>query len=60
MKEGDDYKIDAFGRDGCRAPMQWNENYENIPGWIPINEEYQTNNVATQSLDVNTPLNYCF
>jgi alpha-glucosidase len=43
------------GRDGCRAPMQWN-NTENAgftsgPPWLPVNPDYPVRHAAAQSQD---------
>jgi alpha-glucosidase len=50
------------GRDGCRTPMQWND--QNLAGfteanesWLPINPNYKEINVDLQKQDPNSVLN---
>ena len=41
------------GRDGCRAPMQWDDSpqagFTTGRPWLPLNPDYPTRNVAAQS-----------
>jgi alpha-glucosidase len=51
------------GRDGERTPMQWNNDTNAGFGatrrpWLPIGENYRTVNVATESRDPDSLLNY--
>ena len=51
----------GLGRDGERTPMQWND--EHMAGftsaetaWLPVADDYRTENVASQSQDPNSML----
>jgi alpha-glucosidase len=51
------------GRDGERTPMQWNNDTNAGFGgihkpWLPVGENYKTVNVATESKDPDSLLNY--
>jgi alpha-glucosidase len=50
------------GRDGCRAPMQWNSEInagfsEKTP-WLPVNKDYPKRNVIQQASDPDSLLNF--
>lgn len=40
------------GRDGCRAPMQWDDSpyagFSNVQPWLPVHPDYTFRNVAAQ------------
>jgi glycosidase len=42
-------------RDGCRTPMQWDASeqagFSSVEPWLPVQDDYQTRNVAVQSAD---------
>lgn len=46
------------GRDGCRAPMQWdgsdNAGFSQTEPWLPVHENYPRRNVAAQRADPNS------
>ena len=50
------------GRDGCRAPMQWNSEinagFSHNPPWLPVHQDYTTRNVAQQVSDPDSLLNF--
>jgi alpha-glucosidase len=50
------------GRDGCRAPMQWNAaqnaGFSDADPWLPVNANYQKRNVVNQSADPDSTLNF--
>jgi alpha-glucosidase len=50
------------GRDGERTPMQWsdapNAGFTNGTPWLPVPASYKTHNVATESKDPNSVLNF--
>lgn len=50
------------GRDACRAPMQWNEapraGFTSGDPWLPVNTDYMMKNVAYQSEDPASLLNF--
>jgi alpha-glucosidase len=50
------------GRDGCRAPMQWDETVNAgcspVKTWLPAHPNYQMRNVAAQQKDPNSMLNF--
>jgi alpha-glucosidase len=50
------------GRDGCRAPMQWdasaNAGFTDAQPWLPLNPDYRERNVQAQSLDAESLLNF--
>ena len=53
---------EEIGRDGERTPMQWNDSPNagfsiNKP-WLPVPASYQSHNVATESSDPNSILNF--
>lgn len=50
------------GRDGCRSPMQWNDQLfsgfsEHSP-WLPVHENYKLRNVENQQQDENSIFNF--
>ena len=49
------------GRDGCRAPMQWdaseNAGFSNAKPWLKLHPDYKTRNVAAQQKEVNSLFN---
>jgi alpha-glucosidase len=50
------------GRDGCRAPMQWddqqNAGFSKTPPWLPVHSNYPTKNVEAQLADPDSLLNF--
>ena len=50
------------GRDGERTPMQWsdapNAGFSTAKPWLPVPDSYKTHNVATESKDPNSVLNF--
>ncbi len=50
------------GRDGCRAPMQWNDSlyagFSNVKPWLPVNPDYLHRNVAAQKANPNSLYNF--
>jgi len=51
------------GRDGCRTPMAWNDSaphagFSDKLSWLPIASEHIKNNVAKQSAEPNSVLNF--
>lgn len=50
------------GRDGCRAPMQWtdmpNAGFSSAAPWLPIHPDYTQRNVAAQTADDASLLNF--
>ncbi len=57
-------RVPGLGRDGYRTPMQWDDSPHagfsppQAPGtWLPLNEDYQQNNVAAQLQRSNSLLN---
>jgi alpha-glucosidase len=50
------------GRDGERTPMQWNDSpnagFTQGTPWLPVPPSYQTHNVATESADPNSILQF--
>ena len=51
-----------IGRDGERTPMQWNEKanagFSTKEPWLPVPPTYATHNVASESKDPNSILNF--
>ena len=52
-----------IGRDGERTPMQWDSSAnagfnKGATPWLPVDENYTTHNVATESADPNSVLNW--
>jgi alpha-glucosidase len=51
-----------IGRDGERTPMQWNTQanagFSQKEPWLPVPPSYKTHNVATESKDPNSVLNF--
>lgn len=51
-----------IGRDGERTPMQWNDKanagFSTKAPWLPVPPSYTTHNVATESKDPNSILNF--
>ena len=55
----------SFARDGCRTPMQWNDN-ENagfskagVRTWLPVSPSYKERNVAAEEKDPDSLL-HCY
>jgi alpha-glucosidase len=50
------------GRDGERTPMQWNDTanagFSSHDPWLPVPPSYKTHNVATESKDPNSVLEF--
>lgn len=50
------------GRDGCRAPMQWNSEinagFSTTDPWLPVNQDYAARNVVQQSSNPDSLLNF--
>jgi alpha-glucosidase len=50
------------GRDGCRSPMQWNQNsysgFSNFKPWLPVHPNYLQRNVEKQQHDPASLLNF--
>jgi alpha-glucosidase len=50
------------GRDGCRSPMQWNNNafagFSTARPWLKVHPNYVHRNVAAQQIDPNSVLNF--
>lgn len=50
------------GRDGCRSPMQWNENifsgFSNVKPWLPVHPNYVQRNVKLQAFNPDSLLNF--
>jgi alpha-glucosidase len=50
------------GRDGERTPMQWNAEtnagFSAATPWLPVDDRYQSYNVASEKQDANSILNY--
>jgi len=50
------------GRDGCRSPMQWDDSpfagFSSIQPWLPVHQNYNRRNVASQNDDPNSMLNF--
>ena len=50
------------GRDGERTPMQWNDapnaGFSTVKPWLPVPDSYKTHNVATESKDPESVLNF--
>ena len=50
------------GRDGCRAPMQWNASanagFSTAQPWLPLHPDYHERNVEAQLADENSLLNF--
>ena len=50
------------GRDGERTPMQWtdapNAGFSTAKPWLPVPDSYKTHNVATESKDSGSILNF--
>jgi alpha-glucosidase len=46
------------GRDGCRAPMQWNNSdhagFSRVKPWLKVNQDYLFRNVAAQKSEPNS------
>ena len=49
-------------RDVCRTPMQWdgspNAGFSTVEPWLPVAADYETRNVAVQSADPTSILNF--
>jgi len=50
------------GRDGCRAPMQWNDDdnsgFSESEPWLPVNADFSQRNVKKQTSDPDSILNF--
>jgi alpha-glucosidase len=50
------------GRDGCRAPMQWDASghagFSRAGSWLPVHPDYRERNVDLQSKDPTSLLNF--
>jgi alpha-glucosidase len=50
------------GRDGCRAPMQWNSEvnggFSDTVPWLPVHQDYAGRNVKQQISDPDSLLNF--
>jgi len=50
------------GRDGCRAPMQWNTDtnagFSPVKPWLPVHPDFHQRNVETQSRDNQSLLQF--
>ncbi len=50
------------GRDGCRAPMQWdagrNAGFSDVKPWLPPHADHVTRNVAAQTADESSLFNH--
>jgi alpha-glucosidase len=50
------------GRDGERTPMQWsdapNAGFSSVKPWLPVPDSYKTHNVATETKDPHSVLNF--
>jgi alpha-glucosidase len=50
------------GRDGCRAPMQWDDQphagFSQTEPWLPVHANFTHRNVAQQQVDPNSLLNF--
>ena len=50
------------GRDGCRSPMQWNDEpfagFSNTRPWLPVHPDYAQRNVAAQQADPHSMFNF--
>ncbi len=50
------------GRDGCRAPMQWeasaNAGFSPVKPWLPLNPDFTARNVAAQRQDPRSLFNF--
>jgi alpha-glucosidase len=50
------------GRDGCRAPMQWDGSpyagFSEGKPWLPVHPDYASRNVAAQEADPDSLLNF--
>ncbi|HEY60635.1 MAG TPA: alpha-glucosidase [Anaerolineae bacterium] len=50
------------GRDGCRAPMQWeaipNAGFSTVEPWLPVHSDYIQRNVTNQYRDPHSILNF--
>ena len=58
MPNGEDKKIDNFGRDICRYIMPWSEKEIEIKDWLPLVPNYKINNVYNQENTSSSVLNW--
>jgi alpha-glucosidase len=60
---GKPYWLFYKGRDGCRAPMQWdatpNAGFTSATPWLPVNPDYLVRNVTTQLKNPASLLSFC-
>jgi len=54
--------VHRFSRDNARTPMQWttgeNAGFTKVKPWLPVNENYATINVESESADPQSVLSY--
>lgn len=54
--------IHRYSRDNARTPMQWeaalNAGFTTGTPWLPVHDDYKTQNVASEELDQNSILHY--
>ena len=54
--------IHRYSRDNARTPMQWdaalNAGFTTGTPWLPVHDDYKTQNVASEELDKNSVLHY--
>jgi alpha-glucosidase len=59
---GKRYRTIYKGRDGCRAPMQWNADqnagFSSAIPWLPVHPDFQNRNVAIQTEERSSLLNF--
>ncbi len=61
-RKGEQYWPFYKGRDGCRAPMQWNSavngGFSQTDPWLPLNPDYPERNAFLQVGDLDSLLNF--
>lgn len=54
--------VHRYSRDNARTPMQWdaalNAGFTTGTPWLPVHDDYKTQNVASEELDQNSVLHY--